>query len=157
MRIPNGMEVIFNNGGPDIPGVIEEQTPPNPALKPYIRVRFSRSAAWLDPHHVRVMTLADERRIFGKRFCDWHSMLWYTLIFYFGQGFQTLEREQLVTFWLAGWSEAATAKHLPLCRDGSASPQMRGTRRQHMRDRSSPTWDILLRPNILLGSLISRV
>jgi hypothetical protein len=112
MRIPNGMEVIFNNGGPDIPGVIEEQTPPNPALKPYIRVRSSRSANWLDPRHVRVMTLADHRRIFGKRFCDWQYTLWYTLIFHFAQNFQTLEREQLATFWQAGWSEAATAKHL---------------------------------------------
>ena len=34
------------------------------------------------------------------------------MIFSFGQDFQTLEREQLLTFWQAGWSEAATAKHL---------------------------------------------
>lgn len=110
--LPDGIAVLFCNGGPDIPGVVTHQTPTNDALKPFVRVRFAHSTAWIDPAQVRVMQLADHQRVYGQRFCDWQYVLWSTLIFHFARGFETLARAQLAAWWRDGWSEAAAAKHL---------------------------------------------
>src|SRR5688500_12909105 len=115
MKLADGLDVIVNTGGPDIPGVVEWHKPPNPniTLQRMVRVRFSpRSASWLEPENVRIMVLEDYRRIHGYRFCDWQYQLWYTLIFHYAEGFETLHRDQLKVYWQDGWLAGATAKRL---------------------------------------------
>ncbi|MBX0330082.1 hypothetical protein K2Z83_20655 [Oscillochloris sp. ZM17-4] len=117
MSFPDGLEIIFNAGGPDTPGRIERITAPNAAIVAggYVHVQFRNHGSWVDPTNLRTMTLEDHRRIHGLRFCDWQERLWYTLIFrFYGRGFCSMDYsvESLRAEWLAGWSVAAAARQI---------------------------------------------
>jgi hypothetical protein len=110
----DGMEVMVNTGGPDIPGVIRDASYPCAAVAATksVRVNTGRSTQWLPPEAVRPMVLADHKRIFGQRFCDWHYALYYTLLMHYLHGFEQLDRQALVEMWEAGWTVAATARKI---------------------------------------------
>ena len=113
--IADGVAVMVNSGGPDIPGTVWSAGYPNAAIaaeKP-ILVRFETgNRQWIPGDMVRPMLLADHKRVRGLRRCDFEYQLWYTLIFSYAQDFTHIARAELGRLWNAGWGVGTVALQL---------------------------------------------